>query len=198
LIAYEPSAAVAPFATHSTHVVLREGPNEIVLGLESGVLSVDYIDVTSFRARFEAESGAWSGATLSVQNMAASNFFAVFFSNNAQVRNLNQATSNLRLPVTVPATGTYRLKIGYSTAGTEAERRAQVTSGHILRVNDGAWQQITYAPTQFRDMIRQTIAVVELPAGTSTITLAKGDPTFPGGTQPGTVDVDYVDVELLH
>jgi Carbohydrate binding module (family 35) len=30
----------------------------------------------------------------------------------------------------------------------------------------------------------------------STLTLAKGDPSYPGGTQPGTVDLDYVDVEL--
>jgi Carbohydrate binding module (family 6). len=198
VISYEPTASVAPFATYRTHVVLHAGTNEIRLGLESGALSVDYVEVTPFRARLEAESGAWTGATLSVQDMAESNFFAVFFSNNAEVRNLNQATSNLRLPVTVPAAGTYQLKIGYSTAGNEAQRRAQIPSGHILRVNQGDWQLVTYAPTQFRDMIRQTTAVVELPAGTSTITLAKGDPSFPGGTQPGTVDLDYVDVELMH
>lgn len=198
VIAYEPTASVAPFATHRTQVVLQEGTNKIRLGLESGALSLDYIDVMPFRARFEAESGTWTGATLNVVNMAESNFFAPFFSNFAQVRNLNQSTSNLRLPVSVPAAGTYRLKIGYSTAGNEAQRRAQITSGHILRVNQGDWQLVTYAPTQFRDMIRQTIAVVELPAGTSTITLAKGDPSFAGGTQPGTVDLDYVDVELLH
>ena len=198
VIAYEPTASVAPFATHRTQVVLQEGTNKIRLGLESGALSLDYIDVMPFRARFEAESGTWTGATLNVVNMAESNFFAPFFSNFAQVRNLSQSTSNLRLPVSVPAAGTYRLKIGYSTAGNEAQRRAQITSGHILRVNQGDWQLVTYAPTQFRDMIRQTIAIVELPAGTSTLTLAKGDPSFPGGIQPGTVDLDYVDVELLH
>jgi hypothetical protein len=41
-------------------------------------------------------------------------------------------------------------------------------------------------------------AVVELPAGTSITTLANGHPDFPAGTQPGTVDLDYVDVELTH
>jgi hypothetical protein len=39
-------------------------------------------------------------------------------------------------------------------------------------------------------MVRQTTVVVELPAGTSILTLAKQD-------QPGTVDLDYVDVALL-
>jgi hypothetical protein len=45
---------------------------------------------------------------------------------------------------------------------------------------------------------RQTGAVVELPTGTSIITLANGHPDSPGGTQPGTVDLDCVDVELTH
>ena len=89
----------------------------------------------------------------------------------------------------MPAAGRYRLKIGYSTAGTEAERRAQIRSGHLLRVDDGPWQQVWYDPTQFRQMIRQTTVVVDLPAGTSTLTLAKAD-------QPGVVDLDYVDVSL--
>jgi hypothetical protein len=47
-------------------------------------------------------------------------------------------------------------------------------------------------------MIRQTTTTVQLPAGTSTITLAKDHPDHPGQTRPGTVDLDYVDVELLH
>jgi hypothetical protein len=47
-------------------------------------------------------------------------------------------------------------------------------------------------------MIRQVTAIVELPAGTSTLTLAKGTPDLPGDVQPGIVDVDYVDVELAH
>lgn len=197
IVSYGPTAPGGRFATHATHVILDEGANEIVLGLDSGAVSVDYIDVTPFRARFEAEAGEWSGASLSVQNMALSNFGAVFWSNNAQVRNLSQENSNLRLPVTVPAAGTYQLKIGYSTAGNEAQRRAQIPAGHILRVDEGEWQHVVYPPTQFRDMIRQTTVMVELPAGTSTITLAKNHPDHPGPTEPGTVDLDYVDVELV-
>jgi hypothetical protein len=71
-----------------------------------------------------------------------------------------------------------------------------VKSAHILRVDTGPWQVVTYDPTQFREMLRQTTATVQLPAGTSTITLAKGAEDYPGGIQPGTVDLDYVDVEL--
>lgn len=194
-VSYQPSTAAAPFSTHSTHVVLGKGGNTIKLGLVSGAVSVDYIDVTPFRARVQAESGEWSGANLVTVNMDESNFFANYVSNDAYVRDFSQPNSNLRLPVTVPAAGTYRLTIGYSTAGTEAERRAQLKAGQILRVNDGPWRLVSYEPTQFREMIRQTTVVVQLPAGTSTITLAKGHPDYSGGIQPGTVDLDYVDVE---
>jgi hypothetical protein len=195
-VGYEPTAPAAPFATHTTPVVLRQGANTIKLALTSAAVNVDYIDVTPFRARLQAESGQWSGADLVNVNMDESNFFANYFSGNAYVRDFSRPDSNLRLPVTVPAAGIYRLTIGYSTAGTEAERRAQVKAAQILRINDGPWQRVSYDPTQFREMIRQTTATVELPAGTSTITLAKGHPGHPGPPQPGTVDLDYVDVEL--
>jgi hypothetical protein len=195
-IAYEPSPAAAPFSTHRAPVVLRKGNNTIKLGLGSGALGLDHIDVTPFRTRLQAESGQWSGATRTDVNMDEGNFFANYFSGDAYVRDFSQPTSNLRLPVTVPAAGTYRLTIGYSTAGTEAERRAQTKAGQILRVNNGPWQLLSYDPTQFREMIRQTTVRVHLPTGTSTVTLAKGDPSFSGGVQPGTVDLDYVDVEL--
>jgi hypothetical protein len=186
------------FATHRTQVVLDEGRNRIRLELPSGALGVDYVEVTPFRARFEAETGEWTDADLVEVDMSVANFFAAYFSGAAYVRNLAQPTSNLRLPVTVPAAGTYELTIGYSTDGSQEDRRAQVTSGHILRVDDGEWQTVVYEPTQFREMIRQTRVTVELPAGTSIVTLAKDHPDYPGETQPGTVDLDYVDVELLH
>jgi hypothetical protein len=187
-VEYAPTGRAAPYATHSTHVVLNRGRNRIRLAVRSGSLGLDYIEVTPFRARFEAEDGTWSGASLVRVDMSEGNFFANAFSGDAYVRGLSQPTSNLRLPVTVPAAGTYRLRIGYSTAGSEQERRAQVKSMHILRVDDGPSQLVSYDPTQFREMLRQTTAVVELPAGTSMLTLAKED-------QPGTVDLDYVDVE---
>jgi concanavalin A-like lectin/glucanase superfamily protein len=183
---YPPTTADAPFATHRTHVVLAEGRNR--LRLETSV-GLDYLEVTPFRARFQAEDGEWSGANLVEVDMSIANFFAAYFSGDAYVANLAQPESNLRLPVTVPAAGTYRLTIGYSTAGSQADRRAQIPSGHLLRVDDGPWQPVVYAPTQFREMIRQTTVVVELPAGASILTLSKQD-------QPGIVDLDYVDVEL--
>lgn len=197
-VEYLPTGPAAPFATHRTHVVLAEGRNQIRLGLDSGAVGVDYIEVTPFRARFEAEHGEWSGATLVEPDMSEANFFASYFSNYAYVRGLDQPESNLRVPVTVPAAGTYQLTVGYSTAGDQPERREQVASGHILRVDEGQWQQVHYEPTQFREMIRQTRVTVELPAGTSTITLAKNHPDYPGETRPGTVDLDYLDVELAH
>jgi len=197
-VAYPPTASVAPFATLATHVVLHEGENQIRLGLESGAVGVDYIEVTPFRARFEAETGVWSGATLVTLDMSESNFFAAYVSGNAYVANLSVPTSNLRLPVTVPAAGAYQLRIGYSTEGSEPERRAQTPAGHLLRVNNGAWQPVVYAPTQFREMIRQVTVTVQLPAGTSTVTLAKSNLDVPGEVQPGIVDLDYVDVELVH
>jgi hypothetical protein len=184
---FSATAAVAPFATTRVRAVLDRGWNRLRVRLPSAAVGVDYLDVTPFRARFEAESGQWSGAELVTIDMAESNFFAPYVSGDAYVGALTQPESELRLPVTVPAAGTYRLTIGYSTLGTEQERRAQLRAGHLLRVGDGPPQQVWYDPTQFREMIRQTTAVVSLPAGTSTITLTKAD-------QPGAVDLDYVDV----
>ena len=195
-VEYARTGRAAPFASQRTHVVLKRGRNRIGLAVRAGSLGLDYVEVTPFRTRVEAESGAITGAALVRVDMSEGNFFANAFSEDAYVRGLSQPTSNLRLPVTVPAAGTYRLTIGYSTAGSEQERRAQIKSMHILRVDDGPWQVVSYDPTQFREMLRQTTALVPLPAGTSTLTLAKGDPSHPGGTQPGTVDLDYVDVEL--
>jgi Concanavalin A-like lectin/glucanases superfamily len=199
-VAYRPTAAVAPLRTNRVQAVLDQGRNRVELwlpaGPPAGAVGLDYLDVTPYRARFEAETGQWSGATLVNIDMAESNFFAPYVSNDAYVGDLAQPDSSLRLPVTVPAAGSYRLTIGYSTAGTEQERRAQVRAGQLLRVDDGPWQQVWYDPTQFRELIRQTSVLVQLPAGTSTLTLAKGDPAQPGQPQPGTVDLDYVDVSL--
>lgn len=44
--------------------------------------------------------------------------------------------------------------------------------------------------------LRQTVVVADLPAGPSTLTLAKGHPDHTGPPQPGVVDLDYVDVSL--
>lgn len=195
-VAYPPTAAVAPFATTRVRAVLTRGWNRVQVRAPSGAVGLDHLDVTPFRARYEAEAGQWSGANLVRVDMDESNFFAPYVSNDAYVADLARPESHLRLPITVPAAGTYRLTIGYSTAGTEEERRARVRAAHLLRVGDGPWREVWYDPTQFREMIRQTTATVRLPAGASTITLAKGHPDHPGPPRPGTVDLDYVDVAL--
>jgi hypothetical protein len=190
-VEFAPTTAAAPFRTSRLHVDLKRGVNRVSVRTGSGGAGLDHIDVTPFRARFEAESGQWSGANLVVVDMDEGNFFAPYVSSDAYVADLSQPESTLRVPVSVPAAGRYRLKIGYSTAGTEQERRAQIKSGHLLRVGDGPSQQVWYDPTQFRQMIRQTTVFVDLPAGTSTLTFAKSD-------QPGVVDLDYVDVLAAH
>jgi Concanavalin A-like lectin/glucanases superfamily len=181
--------AVDGFATARTTAVLRQGVNIIRIKIHGGTLGLDYLDVTPFRRRVQAESGQWTDANLVRINMDESNFFAPYVSGNAYVADFAKPSSTLRLPVTVPAAGRYRLKIGYSTAGTEQERRAQIKAGQLVRVGDGAWQPVSYDPTQFRELIRQTSVTLDLPAGTSTLTFTKAD-------QPGTVDLDYVDVML--
>jgi hypothetical protein len=181
--------ATGGFATARTQTVLRRGVNKFKVRIHGGTAGLDYVDVTPFRARVQAESGRWTDADLVRITMDESNFFAPYVSGDAYVGNFALPTSTLRLPVTVPAAGRYRLKIGYSTAGTEAERRAQTKAGQLLRVNSGVWQPVVFEPTQFREMIRQTDRWVDLPAGTSTLTFTKAG-------QPGTVDLDYVDVLL--
>lgn len=92
-------------------------------------------------------------------DMSPSNFFANYFSGHAYVRGLDGPDSYLEVPVTVPAAGrTYELEIGYSTAGTQEERRAQIPAKQVLRVNGGEWRQVTYQPTQFREMTPATRA----------------------------------------
>ncbi|MEV6846139.1 LamG-like jellyroll fold domain-containing protein [Actinoplanes sp. NPDC051411] len=181
--------ATGGFATVPTTAVLRRGINTIKVKIHGGTLGLDYLQVTPFRERVQAESGQWTDANLVRINMDESNFFAPYVSGNAYVADFAKPTSTLRLPITVPAAGRYRLKVGYSTAGTEEERRAQTKAGQLVRVGDGPWQQISFDPTQFRELIRQTTVTVNLPAGTSTLTFTKAD-------QPGTVDLDYVDVLL--
>ena len=117
-------------------------------------------------------------------DMSEGNFFAAAFSNDAYLRGLG----SVKLPVTVPAAGTYGLRIGYSTAGTEEERRAQIQALQQLRIHEGPWQRVAYDPTQFREMLRQAYATVRLPAGTSTLELTKDG-------LPGTVDLDWIDVQ---
>ena len=180
-------AVAEGFATARTQAVLRRGVNKIKIKVRGGTVGLDHLDVTPFRSRVQAESGQWTDASLVRISMDESNFFAPYVSGNAYVADFALPTSTLRLPVTVPAAGRYRLKIGYSTAGTEAERRAQTKAGQLLRVNSGPWQPVSFDPTQFREMIRQTTVLVDLPAGTSTLTFTKAD-------QPGTVDLDYVDI----
>ena len=124
----------------------RAGPEPIGLAVRSGTLGLDYIEVTPFRTRVEAESGTITGAALVRVDMSEGNFFANAFSEDAYVRGPSQPTSTLSLPVTVPSAGTYRLKIGYSTAGSEAERRAQIKAMHFLRVDDGPWRDLTTTP----------------------------------------------------
>jgi len=54
-----------------------------------------------------------------------------------------------------------------------------------------------YAPTQFREMVSQVTLVIQMPAATSIVTLAKSNPEMPADGQPGIGDLDY-DVELVH
>jgi len=162
-------------------VTLHKGANQIRL---TGDVRLDYVDVARFSRRFEAEDGQATGASRIDVDMSEGNFFAAAFSQDAYLRGLG----SVKLPVTVPAAGVYRLRIGYSTAGTEEERRAQTKAFHQLRVDGGPWQQVEYDPTQFREMLRQAYTTVRLPAGTSTLELTKDG-------LPGTVDLDWIDVQ---
>src|SRR6266487_5213372 len=69
-ITYPPTAAVAPFATNRVQAVLQQGWNRVELGLPSGAAGLDYLDVTPYQARFEAETGQWSDANLVNIDMA--------------------------------------------------------------------------------------------------------------------------------
>ena len=86
--------------------------------------------------------------------------------------------------INVPQTRAYTMAVGYAN-GTGA------TATHGLAYNGGAWSTVTYPATGAWGAFGASVTVpVNLNAGWNTIRLAKGAPTFAGGT--GFAELDAI------
>ncbi|GAB3892249.1 carbohydrate-binding protein [Kibdelosporangium lantanae] len=85
--------------------------------------------------------------------------------------------------VNVPTARTYTMTIGYAN-GTGT------TSTQGLAYNGGAWSTVSYPPTSGWGQFGTSTTAVTLRAGYNVIRLAKGSPSFTGGT--GYAELDYI------
>jgi hypothetical protein len=86
--------------------------------------------------------------------------------------------------VNVPSARSYTMTVGYAN-GTGA------TATQGLAYNGGAWSTISYPATAGWGVFGSTVSTtVTLRAGYNVIRLAKGSPSFAGGT--GYAELDYI------
>ncbi|HEY0792935.1 MAG TPA: hypothetical protein VGD78_17855 [Chthoniobacterales bacterium] len=103
----------------------------------------------------------------------------------ALVGSLDSPDSRVVFTVNVPEDGGYRLDVYYGN-GT------QDIAEQFLRVDDGSWQTIEYAPNLAWTFIGRKSLFLDLKAGSHTLTLAKGDPE--AGSAKGSVYLDCIDL----
>lgn len=136
--------------------------------------------VPAYQQRYEAENASVFRADRLTSSSASNGGYVGRIDNAGDPRD----DSYLDFVVNVPSARTYTMTIGYAN-GTGA------TSTHGLAYNGGAWSTVSYPPTagwgQFGDTVTTTVA---LRAGYNVIRLAKGAPSFGGGT--GFAELDYL------
>jgi hypothetical protein len=116
-------------------------------------------------------------------------------SGGRDVRGLTTPAGQLSWDVDVPAAGTYRLDILYGTgANVPGQPRSRTSGRHALYVGDRLDQVIQYSSTLGDTYKGRASVLVELPAGTSTLSLrtsADGGVTALPGSN---IAIDVVDV----
>lgn len=145
---------------------------------------------TPFTFRLEAEDAAMDGAIVFRTRTDRGNLFANKVSGNAYVGLLPKANAALTFSFDVPGAGRYELSFGYSNglAGT---------AEYHLSVNGAPPTPIAFTPTQARELIDQSKVIVDLPAGSSTVTLATGPNSPKVPLVPSEIEVDYLDVTAV-
>ena len=151
------------------------------------LVSLDYIEVRLYRARYEAEQAQISDANITISD--PNNFFSTYSSNGAYVAQINNLDSYVDFTVNAPVGGTYRMIIHY-TNGTKAD------SQQGLSVNSGPFMFVTYPPTQGWGLFGLLDVNVQLQNGVNHIRLAKGDPSF--GLAVGYAELDCIDLEYVY
>jgi hypothetical protein len=138
--------------------------------------------VPAFQQRYEAEGAAVFRASRLSSPTASAGGYVGRIDNSGDPR----TDSYVDFLVTVPTARTYPMTIGYANG-------SGATSTQGLAWNGGAWTTVSYPATagwgQFGSTVRASVA---LHAGDNVIRLARGAPSFAGGT--GFAELDYIEL----
>jgi hypothetical protein len=137
--------------------------------------------VPSYQQRYEAENASVFRALRLTASSASEGGYVGRIDNNTSA---HRTDSYVDFVVNVPTARTYTMTIGYANA-----TGATATQG--LAYNGGAWTTVSYPPTSAWGQFGATVGTtVNLRAGYNVIRLAKGSPSFAGGT--GYAELDYI------
>ncbi|WP_290053715.1 hypothetical protein [Amycolatopsis solani] len=135
--------------------------------------------VPAYQQRYEAENASVFRAQRLSSATASNGGYVGRIDNAGDPR----TDSYLDFVVNVPGARVYTMTIGYAN-GTGA------TSTQGLAYNGGAWSAVSYPPTAGWGRFGTVSTSVNLHAGYNVIRLAKGAPSFTGGT--GYAELDYL------
>jgi hypothetical protein len=137
--------------------------------------------VPSFQQRYEAENASVFRAQRRTAANASNGGYVGGINNSGDAR----TDSYVDFIVTVPTARTYTMAVRYANG-------SGATSTQGLAFNGGAWSTISYPPTAGWAQFGTVTTTLNLRAGPNTIRLAKGAPSFAGGT--GFAELDYIEL----
>jgi Carbohydrate binding module (family 35)/Glycosyl hydrolase catalytic core len=144
-----------------------------------GDVELDSVRIAPFRRRIEAEDAEIVRGSVQCVDMSPSAFRSNRFSGDGFANWLNEVDSSVTFTTEVPATGAYRLVVGYGLGSGPAS--------HLLEIDGVSIGEVTYAETQGDELVGSVSVDVPLYAGSHRIRLRKAQ-------CPGSVTLDYLDV----
>jgi hypothetical protein len=180
------SNVAAPTAVSTTNYTVTNGSisipitNQDYLGAYQLVITPTTGPVTTYQQVYEAENATVVNAQRRSASVASNGGYVGGIDGTGNARN----ASFVDFLTNVPTAGSYTLTIRYAN-GTGA------TSTQGLAYNGSAWSTISYPATGGWGTSWGTVSTtVNLTAGYNMIRLAKGAPSFAGGT--GYAELDYI------
>ncbi|TNM68812.1 hypothetical protein FHN55_06105 [Streptomyces sp. NP160] len=137
---------------------------------------------TSWQQTYEAENASVNNAQRLAAGSASNGYYVGRIDGSGDVRK----DSFVDFVVNVPTAGRYSMSVRYANGGTS-------TATQGLAYNGGAWSTISYPTTGSWGTFGSTAASsasLDLKAGYNVIRLAKGSPSFAGGT--GFAELDSI------
>ncbi|MBO3751794.1 hypothetical protein J5X84_37465 [Streptosporangiaceae bacterium NEAU-GS5] len=180
------TAVPAPTAISTSTVAVSGGAITVSVPNMSATSAYNLVvqpvsGVPSYQQRYEAENASVFRAQRLTATSASAGGYVGRIDNNTGNHGID---SYVDFIVNVPTARAYTMTIGYAN-GTGA------TSTQGLAFNGGAWTTVSYPPTAGWGQFGSTISTsITLNAGYNVIRLAKGSPSFAGGT--GFAELDYI------